>query len=101
MKEFVKSLSTKLGKPPYETVFTQREIRQGLNASKSSCFRYMEDLEQLEYIQKVGGYANRGFKYKIVYFDDMEKVKDKIKTRLKEQLASLGGSESMEHQTPH
>jgi len=101
MKEFVKSLSTKLGKPPYETVFTQREIRLGLNASKSSCFRYMEDLEQLEYIQKVGGYANRGFKYKIVYFDDMEKVKDKIKTRLKEQLASLGGSEPMEHQTPH
>ena len=92
MKAFVKS------KDAME--FTQRDIRLGLNVSKSSCFRYMEDLEQLEYIQKVGGYANRGFKYKIVYFDDMEKVKKTIKIRLKEQLALLGGSDGMEHQIP-
>ena len=31
--------------------FTAREIRQKLNLSKSQCFRYIEELKKLEYIQ--------------------------------------------------
>jgi len=50
---------------------------------------YMEDLELLEYVQKSGGYANRGFKYKVVYWDDMEKIKQRIKTELHEQLKKI------------
>jgi energy-coupling factor transporter ATP-binding protein EcfA2 len=69
--------------------FSQRDLRLGLNVSKSYCFRYMDDLEQLEYIQKSGGYSNKGFTYKIVYFDDMEKIKSKIKESLKKQLDAL------------
>lgn len=72
-----------------EFQFTQRDARLALNASKATCFRYMEDLELLEYIQKTGGYANRGFKYKIVFWDDMEKIREKIKTGLNEQLNHL------------
>jgi len=49
----------------------------------------MEDLELLEYIQKTGGYSNKGYKYKIVYWDDMDKIKDKVKTELNKQLALL------------
>ena len=85
MKAFIKS---KENSQP-DTGFTQREIRLGLNASKSQCFRYMEDLELLEYVQKTGGYANRGFKYKIIFWDDMESMKEKIKTELNAQLANL------------
>jgi hypothetical protein len=83
--------------------FTQREIRLVLNASKTTCFRYFEDLELLEYIQKTGGYANRGFKYKIVYWDDMEKIRTKIKQELTDQLSQLNvpvvpvGSNIVEH----
>ena len=105
MKQYVEELTKKSGgTKPTETVFTQRDIRLGLNVSKSSCFRYMEDLEQLEYIQRTGGYANRGFKYKIVFFDDMEKIKSKIKSKLNEQLkslADLSGSSLMEHHSTH
>jgi hypothetical protein len=97
MKAFIKKQAN--GKHT-EYQFTQRDVRIALNTSKSQCFRYMEDLELLEYIQRTGGYANRGFKYKIVYWDDMEKIRQKIKAELMQQLEVLvsNGSEGMEHQ---
>ncbi|HET6244218.1 MAG: hypothetical protein H0V01_12800 [Bacteroidetes bacterium] len=99
MKEFIKKQAA--GKQN-EYQFTQRDVRLALNVSKTQCFRFMEDLELLEYIQRTGGYANRGFKYKIVFWDDMEKIRDRIKTELLKQLSALVpiGSESLEHQNP-
>ncbi len=86
MKGFIKGLAqTKTA----EYQFTQREVRLALNISKTQCFRYMEDLELLEYVQRTGGYANRGFKYKIVYWDDMMKIRDKVKEELGQQLSLL------------
>jgi len=77
------------GEKQEEKKFTQRDVRISLNVSKTQCFRYFEQLELLEYIQRTGGYANRGFKYKIVYWDDMEKIRMKIKTELNNQLESM------------
>ena len=39
---------------------------------------FVESLEQLEYLKKTGGYANKGFKYKIVFWDDLEEIKKKL-----------------------
>lgn len=89
MKLFVQEQAKKEGKPEHETIFTQRDLRIALNASKSQCFRYMEDLELLEYVQKTGGYANRGFKYKIIFWDNMENIRQKIKDDLNKQLDEL------------
>ena len=91
MKEFIRKQAA--GKP-HEYQFTQRDVRLALNISKTQCFRYMEDLELLEYVQKTGGYANRGFKYKIVFWDDMEKIRTKIKEDLNRQLDQLNVSGS-------
>ncbi|MNF64458.1 hypothetical protein D3C84_461900 [compost metagenome] len=66
--------------------FTNREIRQKLNISKTSSFRYMLLLQELEYIQAIEGSVNRGFKYVISYWDNMEKLKSKIKKELNSQL---------------
>lgn len=66
--------------------FTNREIRQKLNISKTSSFRYMLLLQELEYIQAIEGSVNRGFKYVISYWDNMEKLKSKIKKELGVQL---------------
>lgn len=66
--------------------FTNREIRQKLNISKTSSFRYMQLLQELEYIQAIEGSVNRGFKYVISYWDNMEKLKSKIKKELSMQL---------------
>lgn len=71
------------------THFSQLDIRKALHTSKTQCFRYMTDLERLGYIQKVGGHVNKGYKYKIVYFDDMNMIREKIKKELNEQIDQL------------
>ena len=89
MKDFIRKEAKEKGAKAQDLQFTQRDVRLFLNASKTQCFRYMEDLELLEYVQKVGGYANRGFKYKIVFWDDIEKTRSKVKEELNKQLNSL------------
>ena len=92
---------------PSDHQFTQREVRLALNASKTTCFRHFEELELLEYIQRTGGYANRGFKYKIIFWDDMEKIREKVMQELNRQLEQLENTvvtispDKVEHQNDH
>ena len=81
LKDFIKKQKEGTSKK-----FTAREIRQGLNISKTSAFRYMNLLQELEYIQPVEGSFNRGFKFMISYWDDMEKLKSRIRKELHKQL---------------
>lgn len=69
--------------------FTAREIRQEMNISKSTNFKYFNMLQELEYIQAVEGSANRGFKYLIVHWDDIEKLRAKIRSEMNNQLSQL------------
>ncbi|MBO9584406.1 MAG: hypothetical protein J7574_09635 [Flavobacterium sp.] len=69
--------------------FTNREIRQKLNVSKTSSFRYIQFLQELEYIQAIEGSVNRGFKYVISHWDNMEKLKSRIRKELNSQLEQL------------
>lgn len=69
--------------------FCKREVRQGLNMSSTSAFKYFQTLQELEYIQAVEGSVNKGFKYTISYWDNMEKLKAKIKDDLNKQLITF------------
>jgi energy-coupling factor transporter ATP-binding protein EcfA2 len=69
--------------------FCIREVRQDLNMSKTSANKYFQTLQELEYIQAVEGSVNKGFKYVIVYWDNMEKLKAKIKEDLNKQIQEL------------
>lgn len=69
--------------------FGQREIRQALNISKTQLQRYIHDLLSLEYICQAGGHINKGYRYKIVYWDDVAKLKGKVKRHLQGQLDQL------------
>lgn len=69
--------------------FSALEIRQATNKEKSTANRYIKTLQGLEYIQQVEGSANTGFKYVISYFDDLEKLKAKVKQDLNSQLDEL------------
>ncbi|MDQ6470072.1 hypothetical protein RB619_05395 [Flavobacterium sp. LHD-80] len=69
--------------------FTTREIRQELNMSKTSAFKYIQTLQELEYVQAVEGSPNKGFKYVISYWDNLEKMKAKIKEDMSRQLDQL------------
>jgi len=69
--------------------FSLIEIRQNLKISKTQLFRYVNDLLELEYLHQSGGFANRGFKYKINYWDNYQIIREKIKNHLSNQLKEL------------
>lgn len=87
--EELKNYIQKQGEEYQNYQFTQREIRQTLKVSKTQIFRYINDLMDLEYITQTGGYTNRGFKYKITYWDDIKALRERIKTYLNNQLENL------------
>src|SRR5699024_1275169 len=66
--------------------FILRDIRQTLNVSKTQVFRYMQTLVELEYVKQIGGYANKGIKYKISYWDNYQKIRAEIKDYLMNQI---------------
>ena len=65
------------------------KIRQSLKVSKTQQHGYFNTLLDLEYIYQSGGYPNRGYKYKINYWDDNQKLREKIKQELEKQLEKL------------
>ncbi|WP_430613547.1 toprim domain-containing protein [Flavobacterium sp. JP2137] len=69
--------------------FMQREIRQEFNISKTQLQRYINSLLELEYIHQIGGYANKGIKYKISYWDNHHKFRVEIKDHLMNQIQQL------------
>lgn len=88
--ENLKSYVLGKGGDTYETYsFTQREIRQILQVSKTQLQRYIRDLLDLEYIKVIGGHINRGFRYKIDYWDNIQKIRGKVKRHLQVQLDQL------------
>ncbi|PTD14787.1 CHC2 zinc finger domain-containing protein [Flavobacterium columnare] len=69
--------------------FILRDIRQDLGISKTQIFRYIQTLLELEYIKQVGGFANKGIKYKISYWDNYQKLRAEIKDFLMLQIEQL------------
>lgn len=84
LKSYVKSQATGT-----TFKFTQREIRQHTNMGRATVHDYFRLLQALEYIQCVEGSANKGFKYVVTYWDNMEKLKARIKQELNQQLEIL------------
>ncbi len=84
LKEYIK---TKPNPDRYE--FIQREVRHALNISKSQLQRYINDLTSLEYLQQMGGHQNRGYKYKILWWDNITKLREDVKEYLKNQIDKL------------
>jgi len=74
---------------PQNYEFTQREVRQALNLSRSAIHRYLNNLIDLEYISISGGYQNKGLRYKISYWDNVVKLREQIKEYLNNQLDNL------------
>jgi len=87
--EQLKKYIQKLGSDYKEYQFTGREIRQEFKISKTQMFRYINDLIELEYINQTGGYANKGFKYKISYWDDVKALRQRICSHLQSQIDKL------------
>jgi len=69
--------------------FILRDIRQELNISKTQIFRNIQVLLELEYIKQIGGYSNKGLRYKISYWDNYQKLRTEIKDFLMKQIEEL------------
>ena len=81
LKKYVKSKGEN-----YE--FSQREVRLHFRISKTGMQRYINTLLELEYLMQQG-HPNRGYRYKISYWDDNAGLRERIKRSLKEQLKAL------------
>jgi DNA primase len=93
LRQFYEQLKTYLQKQyngTHKTAeFTLREVRHALKGSKTQVFRYANDLTNLEYIKQCGGYSNKGFTYKIAYWDNYESMREKIKQNLDTQVKAI------------
>ena len=69
--------------------FGQREVRQALHVSKSQLQRYLNELTALEYIRQSGGHINRGLNYRVLYWDNAQVMRSKVKRHLQGQLDQL------------
>jgi DNA primase len=87
--EDLKAYIMKQGEEYQNYQFTQREIRQALNIKKTRLSYYINELTELEYVTQSGGYANRGFSYKITYWDNLQSLRDRIKQYLNNQVEKL------------
>ncbi len=72
-----------------ENIFTQREIRQEMNISKTQLQRFINNLLELEYIKYKGGFSNKGLKYQVDYWDNYSKIRIEIKDFLMKQIENL------------
>ena len=83
--EKLKKFVLKKGKT-YE--FTRFEVREATGVGKTQQHYYINQLVNLCYVQQLG-FANRGFTYKIVYWDDYEAFRERIKKNLLTQIETL------------
>jgi len=72
-----------------EYEFTRLEIRQYTQKSASQIRRDLEELQEMEYIQKLHSSKHNTFVYKITYWNSLEALRKKLKATLNKQLSIL------------
>ncbi len=78
----------KLKKAFKEESFTRFDAMEVTGFKKTQLQFYLNELVRLEYLKQIG-YANKGFKYKISYSDNIQKVRKDLKEAFNKQLEEL------------
>ena len=68
--------------------FTRFEAMDATGFKKTQLQYYINQLVQLEYIKQFG-HGNKGYKYKIFHFDDIQSVRKKLKEHFIKQIKEL------------
>jgi hypothetical protein len=89
LRDFYEKLKSYVLSKSKEYEFTRREIRTETRVSNTQLHRFMKHLLDLEYLYLSSGYDNKGHKYKVAYWDNMEVLRKKIKDDLNTQLSQL------------
>ena len=69
--------------------FKLREIRMELDMCKTTVHENIQELLEMEYLQKVSGNDYQGYIYKIAYWDDITILRTRIKRNLQEQIDKI------------
>lgn len=88
LRGFYERLKAYIGTKGKDYEFTRFEVRDATGVSKTQQHYYIQKLIELEYLQQ-RGYANRGYKYRIVYWDNIGAIRKRIKDNLQSQLDKL------------
>src|SRR3989339_153355 len=88
LRQFFEKLKLYIEKKTKHFEFTRFDVREATGLGKTQQHHYINKLLELEYLQQYG-FANRGFRYKIVFWDDYTKLREQIKTHLHKQLQVL------------
>jgi len=88
LRQFFEKLKKYVEKRSRSLEFTRFEVIEATGLGKTQQHHYINKLLELEYLQQYG-FANRGFKYKIVYWDDYTKLREQIKNHLHKQIKAL------------
>lgn len=68
--------------------FTRFEAMETTGFKKTQLQHYINQLVQLEYLKQYG-HGNKGYKYKIFHFDDIQSVRKKLKDHFIKQIQNL------------
>ncbi|MBK7883827.1 MAG: hypothetical protein IPJ81_08510 [Chitinophagaceae bacterium] len=88
IRQFYEQLKKFVQEKGKDYEFNRFEIRQATGVSKTQQHRYIQQLVSLEYLKQFG-FMNKGFKYKISHWDNMQSMRAKIKDSLNNQLQNL------------
>ncbi len=88
LRQFYEKLKSFVQKQGKEYEFNRFEIMAATGVKKTQEHYYISRLTELEYLKQFG-FKNKGFKYKIAHWDNIETVRSTIKTNLANQLTAL------------
>lgn len=92
LRQFYERLKTYVqgkGKEYRNYAFGRKEIRDALRVSKTQQHRFFSELLELEYISQQGNNSYRGYRYKVLVWDDMAALRMRIKRYMQGQLNQL------------
>ena len=90
----------KLKKAFKEESFTRFDAMEVTGFKKTQLQFYLNDLVRLEYLKQIG-FANKGFRYKISYSDNIQKVRKDLKEAFGKQLEELKVNATEHKRTPN
>lgn len=88
LRQFFERIKDYVRRKGKNYAFNRHELRGAIGLGKTQQHHYLTRLVELEYLTKEG-FANRGFRYKVAHWDDMQALRSRIKTDLLAQLEGL------------
>jgi DNA primase len=89
LRDYFEQLKAYVKAKGQDYAFTRMEIRHALKVSKTRQHVFMQELLDFEYIRPAGGFANKGYRYNISYWDSLEAMRAKIQAHLEQQLERI------------